>query len=312
MKFNKKILILLFTAIFYSETSNAQKLCEQFKFVSCPDSFNGSRNTSSASLPLNSAAMTSNPASMTVDRGFGAEIIKYRSYYDINLISGTGVIGSGFSTTNNEGSFFGNIPIEDINLYKARKINGDKYKSDKYTGVFAVNLYGKKKKNSDRVTVNLGLIGKYNQVTSQYKRGLGLSLGLGPLSLGAARINDDYMDSSNQQIKEYTTTSATAGVKVANVAFDFTYLKNDTETFSRVRLYTATVFLKNLMFSYGVRKEQTPYPKYLPDTQTFDDDAPNEDTFMGLQYIMDKRFLANLFYNYYLLNELSLGISFFI
>ena len=48
---------------------------------------------------------------------------------DINFVAGTGVVGSGFSTTNNEGTFFGNIPLESDAEFLVREINRCQYRS---------------------------------------------------------------------------------------------------------------------------------------------------------------------------------------
>lgn len=284
-----------------------RKLCEIYKWMACPDAFAASRSTTSSSFPLNSASAPNNPASMSVDRGTGIEVINLGSSYDVSLISGTGVIGSSFSVTNNEATFFGETPPETVQDNIQRRTSEDKFDSAKISALVAFQLLGKKKRNGFKL--NLGILGRYNQDTSKISGGPGISMAWGPLSFGVAKFTNDFQDSTGRQ--NYETTSVTFGAKISNVAIDWTYLKNNAEKWSRVRLVTATLFTKNFLFTYGVRQEESLYPFEVPITLE-NLDTPNIQTFLGVQYIYKKNLIIGAYSNYYLLNSLSLGLTIFI
>lgn len=277
--------------------------------MACPDAFAASRSTTSASLPLNSAAAPINPSSMSVEKGFGAEILKFGPHYDVSLISGTGVIGSSFSVTNSENTFFGERAPENTENYIYRETNEKKYKSPKITGLFAVQLLGKKKKNA--LKVNLGILGRYNKDTSGTTGGLGLSASWRFLSFGMAQFRNDFKDLVTDQEKTYTTRTLSLGLRVGNLAVDWNYLKNDATNWSRVRLLTATLFTKKFMFTFGQRQEESIYPTEIPNPLN----APPGDKidhFLGIQYLLHKKVIIGAFTNYYLLDALTLGVTIFL
>lgn len=295
--------------IFFSLPTHAKRLCDIYSWMACPDAFAASRSTTATSLPLNSAAAPTNPASMSVDRGFGIETIMLGNSFDISLITGTGVIGSSFSVTNNEATFFGESPPEEVADNIDRREAKNKYDSPKITGLFAFQLVGAKKKNSFKL--NLGVLGRYNTDTSTFTGGPGLSAAWGAFSVGAAQFTNDYYSPTTGLTQEYDTQTFTFGVKVSNMAFDWTYIKNDAVNWSRVRVLTATLFTKKFMFTYGSRQEESPYPAQVPVTLENLQD-PRLDTFLAVQYLYKKNLIFGVYSNYYLLNSLSFGLTLFL
>lgn len=295
--------------LFFTSTLQAKRLCDSYSWMSCPDAFAASRSTTSSSLPLNSASAPTNPSSMSVDKGFGLEVLKFGNSYDISMISGTGVIGSAFSISNNENTFFGERAPETIFDYVNRELYDKKYKSPKISSLFAVQLLGGKRKNSFKL--NLGFLGRYNKDTKGITGGAGLSMAFRFLSIGAAQFRNDFKDNQSQLIDEYTTRTFTFGLKIGNVAFDWNYIKNDAIYWSRVRILTATLFTKKFMFTYGNRQEESVFPSEIPPLTGL---PPGNklDTFLGVQYFFKKNFLIGAFSNYYLLNSLTLGLTVFI
>lgn len=246
---------------------------------------------------------------MSVDRGFGLELIRLGPHYDLSLISGTGVIGSSFSVTNNEATFFGETPPETRERNIERRTSEDKFDSAKITSLFAFQLLGNKKKNGFKL--NLGVLGRYNQDTSKITGGPGLSMAWGPISFGVARFTNDYKEGESGTPENYNTSTLTFGLKISNVAIDWTYLKNDAENWSRVRILTTTIFTKKILFTYGIRQEESKNPFEVPVTLE-NLNEPNIQNFLGVQYIYNKGLLIGLFSNYYLLNSLSLGLTIFL
>lgn len=257
--------------------------------MACPDAFAASRSTTSSSFPLNAAAAPNNPASMSVDRGTGIEVIKLGPHYDISLISGTGVIGSSFFVTNNEATFFGETPPETLQRNIERRESEDKFDSPKITGLFAFQLLGGKRKKG--LKLNLGILGRYNKPTSKITGGPGISMAWGPLSFGVAKFANDYVENEGDERDSYETTSVAFGIKISNVAIDWSYLKNNADNWSRVRLLTATLFTKKFLFTYGIRSEESIYPFELPVTLE-NQNEPNRKGFLGLQYIYKKKFIT--------------------
>ncbi len=283
-------------------------MCDKFDFLDCPDVFSGNRS-GGASVPGQGPSISTVPASIAnIDRT-GIEIIKYENSFDLNLVAGTGVVGSGFSTTNNEGTFFGNIPIESDQEYWVRKTNSDKYKSKKINGVLAFNILGKKSKI---FSASLGLVGKYNGETSKFGGGAGLTLRFGVLSASYTRTRDDGMDGSGL-VSSYYTDSLSAGFKIANVAVDYTLLKNSTEYQTTARIFSLSVFLKKIMLTYGKRSEDHGHPGILTaePLQVDSTDLSDRYGFLGVQVMIKKKFIIGIYHNYYLNNDLSVAFSAF-
>ncbi|MFT6068996.1 MAG: hypothetical protein ACJAT2_002241 [Bacteriovoracaceae bacterium] len=286
----------------------ADRMCDKFDFLDCPDVFSGNRS-GGASVPGQGASLSTVPASIAnIDRT-GVEIIKYDSSFDINLVAGTGVVGSGFSTTNNEGTFFGNIPIESDREFWNRKTNTDKYKSQKINGVLAFNLLGKKNKI---YSASLGLVGKYNGETSKIGGGAGLTLRFGVLSASYTRTRDDGVDGDGL-VSTYYTDSLSAGFKIANVAVDYTLLKNSTDYQTTARIFSISIFLKRVMLTYGQRSEDHGHPVVLTSDPLLVDSTDRKDHygFLGVQVMFKKRFIFGVYNNYYLNNDFSAAFSAF-
>lgn len=288
------------------------RLCDKFDFIECPDVFSGNRSTG-ASVPGQGGAIATVPASIADVDKTGVEVIRYGPSYDINLVSGTGVVGSGFSTTNNEGTFFGNVPIESDQEFYVREIRSDKFKSQKYNGVLAFNIFGKKKRSFG---ASLGLVGKYNSKTSTPNGGIGVTVRGGPLSASFTRTREDGRDGNNIEY-EYYTNAISAGFKIANLAVDWTYLKNTTPAKTYAKIFSASLFFKSVMFTWGRRTERHGHPEILfydelsGSLLTDPQDMTSTSSFLGLQYLFKKRFIFGLYSNYYLNNDLSLAVSAF-
>jgi hypothetical protein len=308
---NCRYLLILF--ILWSPTVYGKALCEMYDWMACPSSLNGGRDSSNASAPTQSSGMQANPAALTVDRGFGAEMITYAGHYELAVVSGTGAIGGGFSTSNTEGSFFGITTTEDSIDQVERRLAKKPYESDRLTFVLAGNIFGRKKKKKRKfISANIGLIAKHNKQTGNYNGGLGLSGTLGIFNFGYARYRDDHKDKLSGEESTYYNQSLSVGGKFANVAVDYIYMESHAFPVSYVRMLTATIFAKKAMFTYGLRSEYSKFIKTSAFTQGVESKDPKNDTFMGAQYIFKKKVVLGIFYNYFLLREYSFGLSFFI
>lgn len=277
--------------------------------MACPDAFGASRSTTNTSAPLNSAAAPVNPASMSTKRGFGIEALKFKHWYDFSVISGTGVIGSAIGFSNQDNTFFGGHTPETSEQKLDREEYDKKFKSPKVTGIVAFSPI--RGKNDNSLKLNVGFIGKYNQDSKRYHYGAGASASFMMFSAGAARFRDDYQNTLDKAVEQYYVNSFTFGVKFSSLAVDWTYFKNETQLPARVRYFTATFFTKRFMFTYGARNADVG----RVNAQTSGYPLVNEkvlDTFLGVQYLVNKQIIIGAFANYYLLDELSLGLTIFI
>lgn len=308
-------LVLFFCIFIFSTEVFSKRLCETIEAMKCPDSFNG-RRTTGASLPTRASGATSNPAGISTDKGFGIESINYEDSYAVSLFSGTGVVGSGLATSNNEGTFFGNIPYESQEEYEVRRRRTDKFKSEKYVFITAVSLLGKKKKRT-RFTMNLGIIAKYNTQAKRFDGGVGLALSFFGLSIGFTRLSDHGLRSETdaltlvkvKQKEKYYTNIYTGGLKVLNFAIDYTYIANKSATPTKVHLTTGSLFFRSLMLTYGLRNENHGHYTILGPTTVDINSTTSRSSFYGVQYNLKKRFLFGLFYNYYTNHDLSFGLN---
>ncbi|GAB4410915.1 MAG: hypothetical protein OHK0056_14340 [Bacteriovoracaceae bacterium] len=110
---------------------------------------------------------------------------------------------------------------------------------------------------------------------------------------------------------QHYVNSYTFGVKFSSLAVDWTYFKNHTDLPARIRYLTATFFTKRFMFTYGARnadvgKVSSLISGYPTETEKV------LDTFLGVQYLINKQIIIGAFANYYLLDEISLGLTIFI
>jgi len=302
---------LIFIFLSYSNSVFAARICERFKYIACPGVFSGGRS-SGASLPSRSSSFSFNPSGISPKKGFGIEVIKYVNSFDFSIFSGTGVVGSGLSSTNNEGTYFGNIPYESDAEYQVRKLRTDKFKPQKYSAALSFMLIGNsKRKKKKGPQLSVGLVGKYNDETSFLSSGGGVSFGWGFINGGVSRFWDEGRDGNNIT-ETYYSDILSGGIKIFNIAADYIYIKNHTEKVTTVHMVTASFFFKNSMVTFGRRNENHGHGAYERPTKTFSTTSTRDFTsFLGVQVHFKSNFLIGGFYNYYLNNELSFTSSLF-
>ncbi len=312
-----KHFILLFL-LFGPSQVLAESICQKLKLKDCP--WASYSKSSSASMPSQSSGFNFNPSSIPTERGLGIEILNYNGDQDFALVTGTGRIGAAISPSNYEDSFFGNMSFETQADYLERKKAGKKFTSNKYAFATAVNIFKNKKRGMKNLKLNLGLIAKYNSDTSKFNWGMGSSIELGYFTIGASKYKDDYYIEDNtitpkyEYFERYNVETFTVGIKLPHIIADYTYLNDvfdyyGTRYDNTISLLTATVFYKKWMFTYGHRKEVSFRPKYNFDTQTLEDEEIKYETFLGVQYTINKHFIAGLYNNYYLNRGLTLGLT---
>ncbi len=295
-----------------------KRLCEMLDIYECPSETGRGYNRSvGASMPTSSSAFGANPSALSMDKGFGLEVLAYGGEYDFSLISGTGRIGAGLSTSLPENSFFGNIVSENSIDYLIRMETGKKYISNKYNFATAFNLFGKKQNSFLNLNIGAGLT--YNKITKQMTFGGGTSLSFGPISFGVASLSDYWQnysiyiptDISGKPIK-YQILTTSWGLKLPFLAIDVAKIVNrvpDHE--STINIFTTTLFYKSLIITYGSKLEISDRATYDAEKNLWQYSEEKKETFLGAQLGLHKYLLIGTFYNYYMLHEYSLGLTLF-
>lgn len=276
------------------------------------------RGRSAPTSPSRSSGISINPSAVPVEKGFGGEFIYYDSSFDVALVRGTGRVGAAISPTNGEESFFGPPGFENDIDYLDRQIAKGKFKSQKITLATAATVLANKKKGLKRVDVGLGVLGRYNRLSKAYDFGGGATVVAGPFTAGYALGNDEYVHVDPWDAKlrlrfPYQVETVSAGVSLSNVAIDWSRLKVivENETPVLITLITGSIFVKRLILTAAQRIEESDRPVYDEDTESLILQRTKKNFFAGFQFAANDNILLGTFYNYYLLKELSLGLTVF-
>lgn len=281
---------------------------------------NKGNSTSSPAYPSKNSSININPSAVPVDDGFGIEALTYDGEWDFALVKGTGRIGAAISPTNGEEAFFGPPGLELNGEYLERKIEREKYESQKINLATAFNIYKNKKSGMRQFILTLGVIGKYNTVSEDIHPGGGVGMILGPLTLGYSLSQDKYvLEKDVYQLSEdipvpYEIETVSVGIFLNSLALDYSELKMTYEDneLSRVSLITASLLLKRVILTASRRREDSYRPAYNFKTKSLEQQQFKYEYFGGVQVGVTKTIMLGAFYNYYLLREISFGLTWFI
>jgi len=303
----------------------------------CGNSTRSLSRSAGASLPSVNSAAFNNPAAISLSRGLGIETIHYGGESQVGIITGTGRVGAAISNFPNDGTFFGNSPVEDNYSYRMRKVDGEKFKEDKLVLAGGFNLFGAKQKKG--IQADVGLMYRKNNELDESFYGGGLTISINKfLSFGYASYNDvHYKDLRNQIVdivnddgtviegvplgnsniylfdNRFSVYSYTAGLKFSNIAFDYikfiTKFEDNAFEDKISSIYNISYFYKTWIFSYGRRLDEGITDVYEDKKFILEEDYL--ESFIGAQYAANGGFIIGGFYNYYLLNELSVGLTYF-
>lgn len=330
------LLLTLTLLITFDGSAKVISICDQFPDICSNVRRNQSRPTNS-SLPTQSSAVFNNPAAVSTDRGFGIESINYKGDSQIGIVSGTGRIGAAISNNPSEETFFGNGVQEDLLAYRARWFEKEKYTSDKLVLSGAMNVFGKKKKKGLQMDVGVSYR-QINDIDTTYIGG-GVAFNWSRiLSFSYAEFRDAYVkdyrgqralnctatgvcteslftnDPVNFYEKHFQVKNYVAGFNYKNLSFDYSWFTTtdvDDNTKSYVKIFNVSYFYKNWMFTYGTREEESSRETFDEDAETMVNEKFKYDGFLGVQYALGNHFVVGLFNNYYLLDEWTLGLTFF-
>jgi hypothetical protein len=278
----------------------------------------GSKSSTPA-YPSTSSGMKINPSAVPVDDALGIEALTYKGLFDFALVKGNGRIGAGISPSNGEETFWGAPGFEVDRDYLYRKINHDKFTSQKFTLATAVNVWSNKKEGLQRASLNLGLIGKYNYQTKNIWPGAGISAVMGPMTFGYAFAADEFLidhTSEGSTLKEpyrYTTETYSLGISLNSLALDYSFLRiySVQKPVAKISLLTGSIFWKKGILTASLRAEDSDRPSVDWSTQTLTTERLKQNVFLGAQFSVAKYLMVGVFYDYYLLRELSLGATLF-
>lgn len=325
-KLNKKLLILFLGLISSVAQASQKGICDFIDLPSCHGISKVSRRSSSQSYPSSSTSALNNPATVSHDRGIGAELLfQPRNPVGFSVVTGTGRMGGAIISPSLENSFFGNRVIELPPEFLERQEDEQRYDSRKLNLALGAALI--KEKN---YSVDLGLLFKRHSIIKDINMGAGLSARLGPLSLGGSFYRDDlnlrlnkFIDPATGQSyatlagkdyyrEKFNVQNLSAGLRIGRLALDaglistrYKFYDDDT----KILLYSAAYSYRNFMFHLALRKEESPDFKY-EDGILVEERIKNE-TYTGVQASIGKRLILGLHYNYFLLREASVTATIF-
>lgn len=278
------------------------------------------RSTSAPAYPSNNSRINVNPSAVPTDEGFGIETIVYRGYWDLSLVKGTGRVGAAISPSNGEESFFGPPGFENSTNYFNRKMRQEKYTQQKYVLATAVNLYSNKADGLGRFSLNAGAAGRYNKFTKALTPGAGITGIGGPFTFGFAYSQDEtQIDPAYTTPAAGTTTLRTSsetyslGIYLNSLAVDYSLMRIYGEGLGEfnVSLFTTSLMLKRAILTASLRTEVSGRPRFNRTEQTLTQDTTKSNLFLGAQVSVTKTVMLGMFYNYYLLDEISAGGTLF-
>jgi len=305
----------------------------------CNNSTRSVNRSAGASLPSVNAAAFNNPAAISLSRGVGIETILYGGEGQVGIVTGTGRVGAAISNFPNDGTFFGNTAIENIYSNRLRVYNRDRFKEDKFVLAGGFNLFGAKQRKG--LQADIGLMYRRHKVTEENYYGGGITLSFNKIfSIGYATYSDIYYEDLRNKKMDYveadgtvtenvifpnelaylfeskfSVVSYTAGVKFSKFAIDYIKFMTEFENFeerdklAESSIYNISYFYTTWIFSYGRRFEKS-YTEVYED-EKFRQGENKAATFLGAQYATESGFLLGIFHNYYLLDDLSLGLTYF-
>lgn len=181
----------------------------------------------------------------------------------------------------------------------------------------AASLFDNEQKGFTRVGFTVGALGRYIGDSKTVKPGGGATLALGPLTLGGAySLDETKMGTRGDQEPwtiQSTSTSLTVGLTLGSLMLDYTKLtaKRETGAETNVELASLNLLLRRFVISGAYRIEHSPRGGYDEKTRTLYTKPVKESIFGGIQYNLLSFVQVGAFYNYFLLEEVSGGVTIF-
>lgn len=276
------------------------------------------KSTSAPAYPSTKSSVNINPAAVPVRDAVGGEALFYKGDWDFSIVKGTGRVGAAISPSNSEETFFGPPGYERFFEYVQRKSQKEKYVSSKITLATGVQVLTNKRKDLKRFELNLGVLLKYNKDTRLVRPGGGFSGVLGPFTFGFSVYKDDflmvyepYLNRANE-VQSFQVNTYSIGIFLNSLAVDYSLLYSHASDPFAVSILTGSLFLQRWILTVSNRAEASSRPKYNFAKKLWELSEIKRDWFFGSQFAVTKTLLVGGFFNYYLLSELSVGLTLFI
>jgi hypothetical protein len=260
---------------------------------------------------------SSNPGAISTQRSFGVGAIYYKIRPSYVLVTGTGQIGAAISPSNGDDTFFGNPSFETEADYLYRQTESLPFEQLKIVLGAAYSLIDNERTGFSRFRITLGALGKYVVDTDAIKPGGGLTIALGPLVIGGSYLQDETKISADgatpPSVLHSETLSYTGNLALGPLTLDYTHLLLKPETGNQVNvdLANASLVVKRFVISAAYRIEKSDRKIFDSETLTLKPKFQKEEVFGGIQIPILPFAQAGLFYNYYLLDEFSAGLTLF-
>lgn len=277
------------------------------------------RSSSAPANPSTGSAIKINPSAVPTQDAIGGEVIYFADSFDFALVKGTGRVGAAISPSNGEETYFGPPGFEEPDTYLDRKKSKSKFSSRKIALATAFNVFSNNKQGLKRVDLNVGVMGKYHRDTQSVWPGAGINGIAGPITFGYSVTGDESLlvNSAAPKIEpymfRYSIETYSIGMYLTSVAVDYSLMQlysAEAPTMT-VRLLTASLFLSRWIVTASSRVEDSFRPAYDWETGSLVYEQEKHDVFFGAQFSATKNVLVGAFYNYYLLREISIGLTVF-
>ncbi len=304
------------------------EVCDFIDLPSCSGVSKQGRRTSNFSLPSPATAANLNPANTSVDRGFGGELLlQANNPVSFNLLGGSGRFGGALISPTLENSFFGIRVPELSEKFLDRNKEKKRFDTKKINLAIAGKIVRQKNYGLD-----FGLLFKRHSEVKKVRTGFGLSGRAWVFNAGASFYKDDFwLDLKNttnaatgvpysalfgedSYEESFQVKTFSGGIKIRNLSLDYGKIITDKYKFNdernEISIYTASLAWRNFIFNYGMRTEDSPTPKFKDDV--LKDARIKKASYGGIQYSWWRPLVVGVHYNYFLLNEVSATMTFFI
>jgi hypothetical protein len=320
-------LFLIFLS--FSEAFAQTDICEILDMKSCAGISRQRRRSSAQSLPNASSAANLNPANVSFDRGIGVEAIQQAGNPTVfNLVSGTGRFGAALISTNMENSFFSNRAPELDPHYTKRHETDQQFRTKKQALSVGVGIIRQK-----RIGLDIGVVLKRNKEIGKLNTGFGASLRAWIFHFGASAYKDDtHLNLGNDQQhgsnipyrfllnqnpnkdsyeESYHVSTLSGGVKIGDLFVDYGTIRSKTKIFGQttITFYSASYAYKNILLTAAMRKEESFMQQW--EGGRIIDQKIHRTNYYSVQYSVARPLIIGLHYNFFLLNEVSVGATIF-
>jgi hypothetical protein len=306
-------------------SAEAKDICDILNLKNCSKVTRQSRRSSMSSLPGPATSASSNPATVSFDRGLGIEAIAQSGNKTLlGFASGTGRVGAALISSSLENTFFSNRIPELEGDYKYRLEENKQYKTQKLSLALGARLW-----NSENVTLDSGIILKRHSEVRDINLGAGLSGRLYFFSFGFSAYQDDlYLDYTRINLQtglpysletgrddyheKFTVLNSFVGLKWKNLNIDYGIIQSKykiEEEGTRITILAASYVFGNNLINLSLRDETS--PRKVHTDEVLKDKKKKSDVFWSYQRSVGKHLILGLNYNYFLLEEASIIASVF-